>query len=886
MTNPSLTRTHGPEWDVPLGSTAQFRCRCYLPERISRVKLPAHSITDEIRHLLYPGAGDTNGSTTSGVTAGGTAGAAAGGGIEAQSWREQKEFDHIDADIQYVRLDGGRVLRGSAAISATGPSGIAGFYAKPRLKRCNFRMQPESALYPARNRVLDTIYWRAVQGNSWVTRSPYNEPSPASRLFHAAQLPNATAKVRTEKPLKAGQQWFLRLSELQIAEAQNGSAGVRFEWGKRYSVCFRQDLAPTFDVLGRDSKWHTLKTFSEFGTVTNFSGNIDLFCEIINGCLALTLNQHSFYVPEAAPDGRTLQNMTWPAAPLMVSLFGVSATIGGGLLVTQDRDGKPLRPSFSRTVPLPIPPGVESEKRAVKLRAKGWRVGKARAGAAHVKIEVDEDTSHQVKYTARLVCDGMVSPFLVAVGGTLPMLPGEEEGAYLDIARALDGTATSKGINPPDTLSREIVLTVNRKRLEELAQVVALPEGKKWDDYVQEYSPADFAVRWVRPDKTTTPWHGFRGYQFINQMDTQGPNKQYLQLVIRDPMWRSSGENAKVDEKFAPLDFLIDGEKSLYGADFVQHIHHVQNGPVEAGRMNGNGNAREFLGPGHPPFITNSTALGFYPLVKPLTQGGFTFRPPYKLSVSDWWKELATTDFCVCFFGHVQIEGGHAVTANSTGDPEEWPVLIYGDYRQIVARRPIYDVTDAVEEIGLHDWYLTAQSVTYNPEKRINRVRVFSNPPGADAGNLPYPAIFMASAELEPSDPNSAAHSWYRDLIVARDDLFFEGAAQWLAEGILFDKREVDPRYPTLSMRGRPLQFGDRLMVHNRRTQDNHPKGDGSDEEMRLDRTQSGEREMWIAQTPTDTYDFRRGDWRVQTTAAPVWLAQRLAIQQQEGGEL
>lgn len=545
-----------------------------------------------------------------------------------------------------------------------------------------------------------------------------------------------------------------------------------------------------------------------------------------------------------------LKPASWGAGPLRVSTFGVLATLRVARLTYRNRakagekshhteNGVSYRHKwggFGRFHRYDFRLPSASEGVTWKTAAGGYHNSAAQIVFPAPKLLPDDASAQGVYYTALLLAapDGGETPFctsaLLHAGArfTRPQL------TPIDLAPCLI-SASEEGAEPGAGAGSDWQFELSVHLLDLEFGYDSAGRGN-WEPYLQARNPITFEVRWRYEDGTYSDWvMRPLAYQEAITRGASGFNQWRLSMRARDAMMRLTGVNARLDERFAPLDlhFAQKLGAPIYGAEAVYEIVKTQLGEDEANRINGNepgdmgdypaptlGTLMRYFVPGHPALLSPSSDVGGFLPLRDLAAGGVPTRSgplfpvPWGQDCAGWMQQFMDLDFAVCFYGFPSAETGGVVSFGSSR-----PCLIYGLYGGVVRDRPTWRIPDANYEPGDLNALLREVETGDVPEWQINAVRVW-NDAGGGGGALPFPAIIQGAARLGGDDPESAEFSWLRELIIQEPKMFLPDAAEALAAQIMTMFKGKTIRRVHLSFAGEErMGWGDKIETDMRSDQ-------------------------------------------------------------------
>ncbi len=823
----------------------EFLVRAYTEASIPHRSADPFAVTDLLGQLLSQVGGDGDSDASSAATQSASS-FLFSPGDEGAYWQNQPNFRAIDARIGVIRLGrGGKSTEGTAA-SASAPSGTLTpidangasrggpvfFFLKPQVRPLNCQMGTVAGTrqngIPTGNPAYAVCPWDDVSGQgAFETWLPDNARS--TRIACFSQLPDQTVEARTKTVFEKNRQLRFDFSFFGSCYGATQKGAFRLAWGDgTLSFVWRGGASPALERW--DGKkwvsWHTLDGAPQ-GT---FGGDWTLFVTRINGAIVVRLQGQEFSGQWDFADSQSgehegdarLRDVEWLRGRVSVRAFNALFSLGLSLLDSATTDAKtkkskPFTATAERDCPRPATmsadvAGVYSA--LVSGSVTGWIRNGARASVMMQTLPPSQDTGNVpvVRWTLTLTAspDGIDTPCVASVWGRYEGAHTVPAPETLDVKTAcLKGSFSSS--EPPQMAGSEFRLDASRNLLDDL--------NPNWQAYLHPYHPIELAIRRRYRDGTHSPWVGrFKGYQLDTGRQNPKVNDFRTSIVCESDTKRLQKPHAQIDHRYFPLDLLYAGGKGrqLFVSQCVKEIIRIEFGEGEAARFNGNGDALRFLPPDHPALIsTYGDYAGIFPLSQPMAQSGFQFPAPWGDDPLGWIKRLLAYDRTVFYYGLLPLQNGEQ------GDPQnpviEWPFPICGRYEELIRDRPTHRVADAFYLPGDEDSPLTSIESRFRAELVYNHFLSWANPPGASHPLLP--SLLMAQEQLPASDPNSAAHSWQRTLLM-QEDFFYRAAITGqplagVASSVFLAMREFankDPRIPTLVFRGDPLiNWGDKI---------------------------------------------------------------------------
>lgn len=707
----------------------------------------------------------------------------------AAQWQQQRAFESISANLEFVRfLKDGTLIKGAGRIQEN--EGMGGFTLKPSLRLLNNVMVTPQPGDPHPDNGYDTIKWRPVQGDSWETYVPGVGPY-RNFIRHRGQVPNATISADTSTLLPAWQGFSVTFDWIGVCAEHTTDPGVRlmFCGNNLYSIVWRKlrgeaHNKPTLERMV-NGQWQTWKllTYDGDGDIT-FTGREVVTVRPLAGYMVVTINGHSWWMantttPRLPTSPTQAVDIAWPRGRVKVNCYGVVAQFGLATVDYLDTNKAPTPGTFARRIRrrlrnIPYTP--------VDGYAGGW----AKQGASSEVFGTPSATAVHYQVTMRPSSNGIASPFVSsALLYFRPEMAGESPSA-IDLRPAVQTISYTTGSSEGAPMARAQI-TLSRKVLD--AKVPG------WTDTLVRFAPIKISQRWRYTDQSADTFQTlFEGYVYSPDPTLEQFNAQTMDLVAFDPTMRLKEPAALVDDQYAPLDWIVTSgqQTSLYGGQGVKAILAKEMGDVYADTLNGDGDSMRFMPPGHYPLVTSAEDGGGYfggALAIP-TKSGANLPPPFGSDAISWIHTLAGFDRAVFFFTH-----------SLTGDTI---IPVYGRPRQVMAvmgGAPL-ELPDAIYSSGDSNKLVASASVKNLVDKAINEVQVWIRK-GEGLLAVMRPALYIGRSSLPDDDPNSGAATWRRSRVL-KEEIFEKRVgqdfAQLIADVTLAEFEGVTPRDVSLTL--------------------------------------------------------------------------------------
>lgn len=823
-------------------------------------------------------------------------------------YTNQQKFKSIDARLQYVELGESVSVGADGAQPPQLADGgtLAGFTLSPISLPLNSIIEEdlrstgtgEEGYYgTAPNGAAHLpLHWQPTApkadegGPTWEMLLPFSyEKNSAIRCTRP--LPNQTATATAKSPLLAKDRSLSFVLNWEgVVPRHTAGAAYRISWGNdAWSIRWSYGDVPVV-CKGKGRNWLPWYRLDGMAKST-FTGEDRVRIRLIAQRLVIEINNQSWVISNTrAVVGKYNQRaaVTWPAGDLRVNAFGVKAILRAGIILYADpetsheilaRAGNEIQNATNRAEIDRIVRRVSSEIRSAgssegvfqrefhhnpnygePLRTTDFEVFASgdQSQGTEVKLEIQQTDKPQfLQYQCTLVSDPacIYTPLVTGVMGRHKGEFDKESGAPLDLSNAfLNGTETSgePGVMPGASWS----LTFDARLLEELPN---------WKEYLREFHPITFEVRWRYTDGSYSDWVGrLHGYIGGPSASAPGANRGEVTIEAHDPIWRLTKPNAIIDHRYMPLVFLFvaNGGKKLYGADCIHDIVRVALGQEIADRINGGtvgDQLYRYMVPGHYPLISDDGA-GYFPLSNPASHNDAIMPPPFGSAPIDWMHTIAGYDFHDFYYGFPTEVGEDGSIAHGT----DWPVLMYGWYPALIANRPTWNIPDAIydDATDFNQVLLDAQSSVMT-EWSINRVLAWG---GAGEEKTIWPSFAMAEARLEPNDPNAAEWTWERTTVV-RNELLNTLSGSDLAGPVMAQAYMYLRMFANKRMQRSALSFvGEERMGWGDKIQTKMQK-DGTDADYSPDHLQVGGVEFRVVKL-NNRYDTTKAGTEQFTTKA------------------
>ena len=476
---------------------------------------------------------------------------------------------------------------------------------------------------------------------------------------------------------------------------QSQAAFKSIIWGGVHSVTWTEGGHPYYSRYvsdGQGTGWRPIRTFTEVPKTIMHGPhrmNIRFRARLIAGHLVLDFDELSFDVVNPVQTGTpqpgiepsfTLQQITWPEAPVLVQCYGVRASFAVhpvlyAKLLSYDGVDAALVGTFSRQVATPYgPPSGGTVNGAGFTRGtqiptttgivSSWSAGTGGAGLLNYTVTMTGDivtTAAHVNvwgvhtpYVSAVICESTNSPSVPTVGG-------------IEIQNYCYGQATIESGEPPGMVTKTATLKLSRR------VITGAFGGTSWTTYVKQFNPIRIEVAWRYTNGTTSAYTSiFEGYIIGPTKDLDGFNDWNGELVCQDNTVRLKKPAAFIDSTFnGPLDTIaLKTQAAVYGASCVREVIRGTMGDTFADVLNGGAGLSfdlKYFPTGHYPLIsTDNDVAGLYNTAVPM-QNAWILPPPYGSYGMDWIQDtIAPMDHAV-FFWDIPCDGSHTA-----------PIPLYG----------------------------------------------------------------------------------------------------------------------------------------------------------------------------------------------------------------
>lgn len=740
-------------------------------------------------------------------------------------WQGQPEFTSISGGLLFARFhkDGHLTFGTDPKLMARDGSkeDVAGWVLRPRLAPLDCKIG--TTTLDAGN--FDSK-WKPLQG-TFETTSPNTNPA-ATRITNVGTDVTARAQTIGTIAARRGLQWDIHC--VGILDATGPAPRLRCVMQqKKYSLLLPHGAKPAVQIQDGLGGWSTIRALKDLPNVELSRGDYKIEMFILNDRLVVGVNGHYFHIqemqkpvaPKAQPKPKACDI---PEGPVQFNAHNCRVTMGLSLLKWADPADVAYSGAFAVQVKKKtfLTTGTQLIPHATGSTPGGTTL----AAAATV---TEGTTGSIIDYTVTLTASpaGIETPLVTKCLIYKAPVWSNPVAAAIEARAALVGTWDITHAMPPIMSDGEATFSFDRKMLSSKV-------ASNWQDYISEDNPCEVLARWQQKDDVTgavtyDPPSGyyrlFKGYVAYIQKQTDGYNTNTMLVKMRGPMLRLQGNNARIDYRYPPLDWVfldaaasastpVTGQSlpslsslTIYGADCIQEMVRIALGDDEANVMNGNGNARRFLPSDHPALLSTDTDAGgllalYDALKQPVTQNGWYFPPPFGDDVESWMKKIGSEiDRCVSFYGWPD---GAFVT--------DWPVLCYGRIPEFLkklhpTRSTFIRIPDSNYLAGDVNKLLQMASTETRPERNINRVLTLGDTPTGGLEAV-LPSLRMGEARLPPSDPRSPENSWEKTHIIRNSIYQFPGAAEAVAMKIIADITGLLMQFPVFQFRGFPVQWG------------------------------------------------------------------------------
>jgi hypothetical protein len=673
-------------------------------------------------------------------------------------WAGQSAFTSIDETLEFIRL-GGRVSEGAKEGTQSGAREALGFLVlKPQVRYKNSVVIGDATGAPNGDARFDIIRWKPIQGDSWERVLSRRKPA-ITRIRHRAENPNRAVKIQTENSFVKNQQLLFIIDWLGIARDQraNNPASYRIAFGGgSWSIVWRQNQPPCLEKWV-NGKWSAYARFDSVPPST-YEGSVVVKLRRIAGQLVVSFNEKSFDVQGLdsvldadAPHSPT--EFVIPAGRVLVSSYGVSATVGLGTIDYQTSTKKGLTGKAS---------GEQAHNFKIPAATTKGKTGGWAAGTANTKVTAESDGHGKILWECTLTGNAIDTPAVSTIFAEFEPTTEENPVEPLDIRAACNSIKWSSA-EPGLLATNEIRIDCSRNLLDKLAR----EQGIDWQDYIQPFRPVTIKTRRVYMEDgggfSYSDWKYWPDtYIFTYDKATPGYNQRKFTLICRDDIVRLQPPAGFVDERYAPLDsqYALGGKSQIFGVDGIKYFLKTTISPDMATRLNG-GAGREFAyqSSRYPLLDFRTGRVGILPFLQPPSQARFQLPITFGGNIFSEFLKMCEYDHAVFYFGF------------PPGFETERSCPIYGRIIDIVSAygdTPV-ELVDG-EYGGIDDagkGILSAQ-LRFMSEKAFNVVRTWSGRLGGVAGQL-VPAVYRGYDRLPTGDPGAQEESWERVLLIQKD---------------------------------------------------------------------------------------------------------------------
>lgn len=619
--------------------------------------------------------------------------------------------------------------------------------------------------------------WRATYG-PWETVAPNNQPA------RTGIMNGSSGSVETVGNISANRGMIFDVVCCGVWYHSSNLPYVRVRMPGSYSVVLWQNSPPTLERMSGTER-SVVKRLGEEACDLR-EGIYRVTMRRINGYLVVGIGNEWWWHAEFASNSlRTnstgaLQSVSWPAGKCSIDAYGTMVVVSTAMvkMAVPNNDNLPYGSGFDS----------QFEGNVTAAATTLYPLGNRPDGTL-LTITPTAPAGRTVGYRVGMTSntEGIDTPFLTGVMGRRPASWTSAVSGTMDVRPAVTGMSIQSAM-PPLMAGAEATIELDRNILDRTRA--------GWGNYVNDRAPVQIYARWRYDDNTVSAWqYLFQGYVTGFSIGYQSVNGKTISVKLRDPVFRLQGENARIDGRYAPLDYhyITSSAGRLYGWECVRELLRQALGDTAAASL------LTYFPSGHYPILDstgNAAGLAVAQAAaasfagSPASLPTFQFPPPWGDDVLSWINKVAEHDRAV--FLYATPVGG--VTAG-------WPVPIYGRAPQIVAGRSVtHAITDAEYVEGEVNKLLTsAQNETRN-NANINRVLTWGAVPhGMEAF---MPALQQGEARLPSSDYNAAESSWERTLIVKHDNFSIPGGAQSHANALIHELVGRRAFFPQVDVRG------------------------------------------------------------------------------------
>lgn len=696
------------------------------------------------------------------------------------------------SNVEFARFyKDGTVSFGNTVNDSGEMSILAGYIIEARHAYLDCKVQGESPSPPDAGNF--DLTWKSEQGKH---KSVIPPVAPKHNCFINSGS-DVTAKARTVGTIPANRavSFECYFSTLNSAGPQSA---IRIAIGDKYSLVGRHGMSWMVDKKA-NGEWSQWRRLDKAGACNMHGKDYRLSFRRIAGYLVVSIGAAAFWLLEdgqGAPgqtQPRSVPEISWPEAPVVVNAYNVRARIGVALIKYSTATDSAFTGSFTR-----------SFERATRVDGEmlttgsctGWR------GAAPKPSITPIVTPGNVQYTCLMTgsAQGIDTPFVNKVMVRSRPIWGTTEVAGINVESCRRGDLGIDKAMPPITAGTEVSFTLDRDLL--------LFIFNNWKDYVKQFNPIEVRTRQHYDDGSTDGWIvQFYGYIYKLTYTTNGFGNRLLSVTTRDQTMRLQEENAIIDQHYPPLDFAFTekleggGDAVIYTSDCVKEIVATALGPEAAETLNGNGDGNRFINEPIPLIDANSgggfLALREIATGQAVTTNGFFFPPKLLEDAMSWINDFSKIEGCLFFYGWV------------SDDASGRQVLIYGRRKTITANRPTYVLPDMKYTANDINRLILAMENEKKPERCINRYLTAGKAEDGALGSLMI-SRYLGDARLPAGHPNSAENSWVRTKVIRSEMSLF--AQQELANGLVAGIPTGELDFPKLTVRFMGyLQWGDKV---------------------------------------------------------------------------
>jgi hypothetical protein len=585
----------------------------------------------------------------------GTASTSSSQDLSSLQYKGQSAFDSISGPLQYIRfVNDGTVQFGTQAAVDSHPSvELCGLTARLRSVSLQNRMKGEDMeRAPTSPENEPVLWWRSEQGNRWKTIVPARSPVVAAVRHDGAA--NQTVKTRTDLVWDENCGFETSLDLGGIPQEHAGEGRLRFSWGDKYSLFMHGQGADVYPTLERrqNGQWEQILVLNRGGAIGAqfWKSRHMLKLKRCCGRMLIDLDGQSYWVRETTLVGgeSVPKRVTWPAAPLRLSAVGVDCALQVNLLTGNDPTRNvfgiplPIEVNFSRSVPMPDTAPIDSPQTFAidgeKLLKKGSNRALLRGDYLDCVRITGAWQGSTLNYDAKLTCTPTEAPLLSTLGLSFPPLNTTPVPEPLEFVKAISSLNVEAG-DPNLAANSEASFTLSRSQLDSLVP--------NWQSALLPFRPVSIRTKMPGDSEWTQI---FRGYLLPESVERQQWGDYEIPVIAHGPLMRILKPAALVDERFGPLDLLLDDDREqLYGCEAVRYLLETELGKSWTANFNGNGDTFRYAG-AKPRALMSSVGADFFSGTQAPQSGGWRLPAPFGQFLSTWIDELAKIDYAVLHY--------------------------------------------------------------------------------------------------------------------------------------------------------------------------------------------------------------------------------------------